>query len=115
MVLAGLVANIDQPWHWQELEKRLVAGQLSVAEVDKALATLTLSLNKNRAAGRDQHPLSWSGRFVEMATSPGAATPATLSALYQAYYGAGPEITMSSSARQSEPIDVQLKLVRSPW
>jgi hypothetical protein len=114
-VLSYVAATVNQPWGWQELEKRLAAGQLSVAEVDKALATLTVSLNKNRAAGRDQQPLSWTGRFVELATSPGAATPAALSALYQAFYGAGPEITMSSSARRDEPIDVQLEVVRSPW
>jgi len=66
-LIAALPANLNTPWHWQELERRLKANQLTQADVDAAFAALTTSLNADRAIGKDRQPLHWCGNFISAA------------------------------------------------
>ena len=112
-VLASLPANASQPWHWQELEKRLKAGSLTDAEVDAAFAALVKHLNAERAAGKDRQPLHWADDFINPAIAGKRVSQAQLDALCKAYYGDAPRVTMRDRARENEPILIEMG--HEPW
>ncbi len=103
-LVAQLPTTIDQPWDWQELERRLKAGSLSVAEAETAIGALATDLNAKRAKGQQQGPLHWAGSFVNAALQMQGFSPQKKQAFLQAFYGDGPTITMRRMMREGEPV-----------
>jgi hypothetical protein len=113
-LLASLKTTIDSPWDWQELERRMKAGNLPQADVDAALGVLIADLNAKRAAGKSRQPLHWADRFITPAITSGNASPQQVLALVQAYYADSPKFTMRTRAREGEPILLTLN-EHEPW
>jgi hypothetical protein len=109
-LIASLSTNKNQPWDWQELERRLGAGSLTSGEVDAAFNVLINDLNANRAAGRAQEPLHWANAFLKPAIQRNAVNPQVLSALCQAFYGSAPRIKSRRRTRQAQPMEVEIDL-----
>ena len=114
-ILAGLPGTLNTPWDWNELDNRLRAGKLSRQEVDQAITILTADLTQQRAAGKPQSPLPWSGTFLERAMSLNQVASPKLAALCQAFYGPGPEITLSSIVRAGQPLKFEANCNGVPW
>ncbi|MGB7160894.1 MAG: hypothetical protein WBD40_22715 [Tepidisphaeraceae bacterium] len=112
-LLASLPANLNAPWHWQELEKRMKAGTLTTADVDAAIAVLVKNLNAARAAGKDRQSLHWCDTFITAAVSGKKASQAQLDALCRAYYGDAPKLKVRDRAREGEPFLVEM--VHESW
>ena len=113
-LLASLPKAMNSPWEWQELERRLTAGNLTTADVDAALAALAARLNANRAAGRKRQPPHWYGNFVAAAMKSQIPSQPAVDALCQAYYDQIPPMTMRKLTREGEPIPVVLN-EHEPW
>ena len=113
-LLASLKTTVNSPWDWQELDRRLRAGNLTPAEVDAALAVLTADLNAQRAAGKQRQPLHWADGFIRSAIKSGSATQPQIVALAQAFYGSAPKFAMRSRARQDDPIGLRMGEYE-PW
>jgi hypothetical protein len=112
-LLASLPKSVSQPWEWQELERRMTAGNLTTADVDAAFSALTAQFNAARAAGKQRQPTHWYGSFIKAAlTNKGASQPAS-DALCQAYYGKVPLFTMRKLAREGQPIPIVLNRYES--
>jgi hypothetical protein len=113
-LLAALPANLNAPWHWQELERRLKANQLAPADVDVAFAVLAASLNADRAAGKTRQPLHWCGSFIATALTTKSVSQTKVDALCQAYYGMEPPIKMRDRARTGQAVQLVLN-AHEPW
>ncbi len=97
-----LLPQVDQPWVWQELERRLAAGKLSQQEVDDAVNILIGHMKASKPNGWDQ-PFSWQGGFLKAASSAGLISDPVLIALCDAFYG--PEAKIRSISRTREDSD----------
>ncbi|HEY7088568.1 MAG TPA: hypothetical protein VH518_10795, partial [Tepidisphaeraceae bacterium] len=113
-LLASLPATINQPWDWQELERRLGNNTLTTADVDAAFNVLIADLNAKRAAGQYVGALPWVDGFLKLAIQTKTVSPPVLMKLNRSFYGQGPEIRTRPRWRQGQPIDVDLEL-RQPW
>ena len=82
-----LLAQVNQPWVWQELERRLAAGELSQKDVDDAVKILAKHMAKTKPNGWDQ-PLNWQAGFLKAATSAGLISDPVLFDLCDAFFGA---------------------------
>src|ERR1700722_3298794 len=82
-LLASLPQNLQQPWTWQELDRRLLNGSMSNSGGAGAIDTLIADLNKQK----QPQPLTWSGSFVTHAIGKGAISNAQYSRLAQAFNG----------------------------
>jgi hypothetical protein len=107
-LLASLPKAVNSPWEWQELERRLTAGNLTTADVDAAFSALATRLNANRAAGQRRQPPHWYGNFVAAALKSNVPSQPAIDALCQAFYGQVPPMTMRKLAREGEPIPIVL-------
>ncbi len=81
-----LLPQIDQPWVWQELERRLAAGKLSQKEVDDAVSVLVGHMKATQPKGWNRS-LSWQDGFLRSATSAGLISEPVLIDLCDAFYG----------------------------
>lgn len=81
--------QIDQPWVWNELQRRLQAGSLSPQEVDDAVRQLTAHMTATRPQGWDQ-PLSWQSSFLTEASQADSISDRALLGLCDAFYGPKP-------------------------
>ena len=115
---AALIANLprtwDQPWDWQELERRYNSGSLTNAEASKAVDQLIAALNARGGSGAAQGPLAWAQRFVEKALSSGAVSSEQHLRLAQAYYGATPVVEHSTRVAAGETLAFRVKY-GGPW
>ena len=87
--------EIDQPWVWNELDRRLLAGSLSQQEVDAAVKTLTAHVTKTRWQGR-------SHEFLKSARQAGKISEPVLIDLCDAFYGRNPVISPLSRLREGK-------------
>lgn len=114
-LIANLAMNANQPWDWQELQRRLTANRLSNAEVDQAIAQLTVYLNQQRAAGQRQGPLHWSDQFIRLALARQAVSPTQFEQLCRAHYDGRISLAnVTVAARQGKPILLEPR-IDSSW
>jgi hypothetical protein len=106
--------QVDQPWVWDELERRLQTGSLTQQDVDAALKALTTHMKTKRPNGWNQ-PLSWQADFVKAAVQAGKISEPVFLALCDAFYGPKPTIRPLPRVREDQPgfgIGVEYG---SPW
>lgn len=100
----GLIANLsktaNQPWDWQELERRHAAGRLSNEEAAQAVEKLIASLGAT--PGGAGQPLTWSGKFLTRADAAGAISDEQYLRLARAYYGVQADVRAPARARQGQ-------------
>jgi hypothetical protein len=113
-LIASLSNTMNQPWDWQELERRLGAGSLTTSDVDAALNVTIGDLNAKRASGMRQQPMHHLDSFLRLAMRRGDVSPAVLQSLCQAYYGPTPRIKSRSRAREAEPFEIEID-AEGPW
>jgi hypothetical protein len=91
LIETRLPARMMEPWVWDELERRLAAGNLSQDDVDSALEKLVQHLRANSPQGWNQ-PLSWQLKFIAAAKQAKSISPETFFALCDAFYGPQPVV-----------------------
>ncbi|MEX0655405.1 MAG: hypothetical protein WD534_03265 [Phycisphaeraceae bacterium] len=102
-LITDLATTADEPWTWQELERRHDAGNLSPAEVEGAVAALIAHLQARHATAPHSHqPLHWVDTFLQKVRQSGELTDRQLGELYEAFYGPAPEILIRPLARPGQ-------------
>ena len=86
-----LLPQVDQPWVWQELERRLAAGKLSQKEVDEAVKILIGHMTTTKPNGWDE-PFHWQDGFLKAATSADLLSDPVLIDLCDAFFGTTAEL-----------------------
>jgi hypothetical protein len=109
-LLASLPSTVNQPWDWQELERRLLNNTLTTADVDAAFNVLIADINAKRAAGQYVGSLPWVDGFLKLAIKNGSVSPPVLAKLTQTFYGSGPDVRTRPRWRQGQPIDIEFDL-----
>jgi hypothetical protein len=102
LIQRQLPTQVNQPWVWNELERRLQVGSLAPQDVDAAIKKLTSHMTTTRPNGWDQ-PLSWQGDFVKAAVRAGKISEPVYLALCDAFYGSQPVIQPLPRVREGEP------------
>jgi hypothetical protein len=116
---AVLIAELPQfgantPWHWQELQRRLSAGQLTPAEAAAAIDGLIAVADANLKA-RGPQPLHWSDTFLQAAEASGAVSTEQFAALSKAFYGPDPRVRVDAKLRaDSETVQLGIEW-GGPW
>lgn len=82
LIETELPAKVDEPWVWDELERRLAISELSPEESADAIGVLVAKL-RMAPNGYDQ-PLSWQGDFVRQALAKGMDQELAFQ-IYEAY------------------------------
>ena len=100
-LIARLPRTGNQPWDWQELERRYAAGQLSNEEAAKAVDQLIASIAAQPAKAGGQ-PLTWSQEFVTRLDAAGVISAEQYLRLAQAFYGTRPTVRSSPRVRQGQ-------------
>jgi len=108
-LLASLPQNVQQPWTWQELDRRLVGGKLSNSEIATAIDCLIVDLSKQN----QPPPLNWSQSFVEHAINSGAIGETQYTRLAQAFHGT-PKLRIATKVRQGKVLAFTIDY-GSPW
>lgn len=98
-ILANLPKVVNEPWSWNELERRMKSGMLKPVEVDQAIAILTADIVAARAAGKQPGNLPWAQSFVQGAIASGNVSAAQAKALYVAFYNDSPNLKFPASIR----------------
>ena len=80
--IASLATTANQPWDWQEVERRLASGKLSSAEVGQAIDQLIAFLKTQTTS----QPLVWCESFLGKADAAGDITDAQYQRLARAFY-----------------------------
>jgi len=78
--------QIEEPWVWQELQRRIAAGKLTAAEADAALAALVKHMLAKKPQGWDR-PLNWQQGFLQDATAANLVSQQQLLQMCDAFYG----------------------------
>jgi hypothetical protein len=105
-LITGLATTANQPWDWQELERRLTAGRLSKQETAAAIDQLIKHLKTKPGGWRE--PLPWSGQFVAAAEKSGSISDEQFGRLSQAFYGTQPAVTARGRLRQGQPLQFEV-------
>ena len=85
LIDGSLKNQIDEPWVWQELEKRLAKQELSKKEVTTALGMLHSHMVTTKPDGYDS-PLHWSGQFVSAVSNSELSGLKELEDIYLAFF-----------------------------
>lgn len=102
-----------RPWHWQELERRHNAGQLSPAEQSETIERLIAHVGNQTATLGSPQPLHWIDGFVRTLDSQNVFSPAQLDRLSQAHYGA-PAASVTERLRHTTQMHFTLRY-GTPW
>ena len=109
-----LVAQVDEPWIWRELEQRIAAGKLTQQDVDDAVNILIAHMKATAPGGWSQ-PFHWQGGFLQAASSAGMISDPVLLDLCDAYYGTKATLQPLPRVREdSGSFNVELDY-GSPW
>ena len=92
-LLQRLPRQVEEPWVWRELEKRLGSRSLTKKEVNEAVEILIAHMTTKRPNGWDQ-PLTWFDGFLSNATRAGMISSPVLLELCGAVYGPKPTIDL---------------------
>jgi hypothetical protein len=110
-----LSAQMDEPWIWQELERRLAAGDLSKSEVNEAIQNLAAYMRQKKPAGWNA-PLSWQRDFIAPARQAGMISDQAFLTLCEAFYGTSPTVKLATSTIDTLTRDFQLQIdFGNPW
>ncbi|TWT35686.1 hypothetical protein KOR34_05800 [Posidoniimonas corsicana] len=101
LINAELPTRIDEPWAWDELQRRLASGDLTAEQVNDAVRILVKHMRATKPGGFDE-PLNWQGRFLDPAINSGIVTDQTLIDLCDAYYGGAPTLRPVRRMRQRD-------------
>lgn len=96
-----LPLQIDSPWVWNELTRRLQSNSLSQAEVDSAVRKLVTHMKTTKPQGWDS-PLPWQRDFLKAASFSQPISEAVLFDLCDAYYGPTPRIERVPRLREGQ-------------
>jgi hypothetical protein len=97
LISKRLTAQIEEPWVWRELERRLVNGDLTKAEVDSAVEELTAHMKRTKPAGWNQ-PLSWQNNFLKSAIQKRMISQSVFIGLCEAFFGPSPTVKVMSAS-----------------
>ncbi len=86
-----LPGRMDEPWVWNELERRATAGTLTQPEAEDAITQFTQHMTASKPSGWDQ-PLHWQDDFLKSATAAGLVSDRVLLDFCDAYYGTTPTL-----------------------
>jgi hypothetical protein len=103
-----LPKQIDAPWVWQELERRVNSQSMSQQEADDAVKQLTAFVTSR--PGSPRQPLHYQSNFLKSAVQRGMVSDATLIALCDAFFGSKPSIQTLPRLREgraSLPISIE--------
>ncbi len=108
-LLTSLTKTVQQPWDWQELDRRLAGGTLSNAEAATAIDCLIADLGTRSS----YQPLQWSEQFVRDAIPRGAISNAQYLRLAQAFHRTA-EVKMATKVRQGKAWQFSVEY-GGPW
>lgn len=91
LIVMRLPQRVEEPWVWNELERRLAAGNLSQPEVDSALSQLVAHMTTTRPQGWHSS-LPWQSDFIKAAIAAKMISEATFFALCDAFFGPQPVV-----------------------
>ncbi len=109
VVIASLSTSANQPWDWQELERRLDAGKLSSAEVSAAIDKLIAFLNTQSTP----QPLYWCDSFLKKADAAGYINSSQYQRFAQAFYKRC-TASLAGSIRAGKTVAISVN-GGSPW
>jgi len=109
LISTRLPNQIEEPWVWQELERRLAAGDLTKAEVESAVAELTTHMKRTKPAGWDQ-PLSWQQNFLKPAIQKGMISEPVYLALCEAFFGSSPTVKVTTPALNEDDTRFEIRV-----
>ncbi len=109
-----LPQQIEEPWVWQELERRLISSRITAGDASDAVELLTLHMTTNRPAGWNQ-PLPWVRGFLSGAISGKLVSDAQLLKLCDAFFGPRPIVKpLAPAAGRQRGVQVELEY-GNPW
>ncbi len=100
-IVARLSTTADEPWDWQELERRYSQGKLTNQEAAAAVDALIKYLPTR--PGGSNRPLHWADKFLSVADAGGAISNEQLARLAVAFYGQ-PTIRMRPRVHPDTPL-----------
>ncbi|MBP7937138.1 MAG: hypothetical protein KA354_21040 [Phycisphaerae bacterium] len=112
VLVASLATSAGQPWDWNELNRRLAAGQMTGQDVVGAIDQLINHLTTKANAGRE--PLHWSGSFVANADQAGLILNEQFGRLAIAFHGPAPKVSAHTRVRQGKPLAFTVQC-DGPW
>ncbi len=112
-ILAALPAHTDEPWYWQELERRATAGTFSVQEADAAMTILIAQVAKKRAANQFV-TLNWQDGFIKAVAARHIVSPERFKELCIAFYGPSP-FQLPNFIHRGEHVGLQIEYGKQPW
>jgi hypothetical protein len=93
LIAVRLSQKMDEPWVWQELERRLQRGELTSADVDDAVEQLTIYMRQTQPTGWNQ-PFAWQHSFLELARQKGLISDPVFLDLCAAFFGVQPAVRL---------------------
>lgn len=99
--LLARLPNSNEPWDWQEMQRRLAIGSLTTQQVDAAFAALS-----GPAATR---AIPWADGFIRPAIQRKLASPQAITSLFKANLGTAPQIQLRSRTRVNQPLLVEIQ------
>ncbi|MEC8554608.1 MAG: hypothetical protein VXZ82_06335 [Planctomycetota bacterium] len=106
LIDGSLKNQIDEPWVWQELEKRLANQELSEEEVTTALGMLHDHMVTTKPDGYDSL-LHWSGQFVSAVSNSELSALKELEDIYLAFF---PKPDFSLDRQRESASNLQLNI-----
>lgn len=101
-LLGKLPGQMEEPYVWRELERRVNSGALSREEAERAIEALVAHMKQKKPDGWDQ-PLHWADGFVQNASAAGLLSDETRIALADAFYGTRPAVQPLPRVRENSP------------
>ncbi len=92
LIKERLPSRVNEPWVWDELERRMNSGALSSQEASDAVRELISYMTSASPNGWKQ-PLPWQGKFLRRATQGKLISDELQFELCDAYYGTEPKLT----------------------
>jgi hypothetical protein len=102
LVSNRLPNQVDAPWVWQELERRLAKGQLNADQADAAVTELIAYMNQTQPKGWNR-PLAWQKGFVGAAIQSKLVSDEVLFNFCDAFFGARPIVQPMIGMTWSQP------------
>ena len=115
LIAQRLPSGVDQPWVWQELERRLAARELTMDQVDDAVAELTAHMRRTNPAGWNQ-PLPWQRVFLQSAILGGMISEPVYFVLCDAFFGPTPVIRVTTPSLNEDDTRIEMQVdYGTPW
>ncbi len=106
-LIANLATTASQPWDWQELERRLNAGQLSKRDTAAAIDQLIKHMQTKPDGWRG--PLHWADSFLSAADRSGSISDEQFGRVAIAFFGPQPVVNVHGRVRQAQPFEFEIR------